>query len=202
LINTSKICPLKVHLANELCPAEPVKKLRAISSALVKENLVEFLDLTHISAAQISRKLKLDLLGAMHELFAEIIRQIGINQGFPRIRPEIGHLYLIYSTEISICFSQYRWVNFCKTKSGIKLHTRIRLLDGNILTDKVIMTVARKADRIWMDELIVEDKDAFKVFGRAYLDYDLLNYYYVQNIRSASRLKSNALVETLKEHPL
>jgi len=197
-----KFTLLKFILLMSFTQLNQLKSLRDISSNLDDEKLAELLNLTSISAAQISRKLRSDLLGATHELFAEIIHRAGINQGFQRVRQELGQLYLIDSTVISLCFSQYRWADFRKTKSGIKLHSRIRLLDGNILPDKALMTVARKADRTQMDELVVEDKDAFNVFDRAYLDYEKYDYYCEQKIRFASRLKSNALVETLKEYPL
>jgi len=103
---------------------------------------------------------------------------------------------------ISLCFSQYRLADFRKTKSGVKLHTRIRVLDENMMLDKAVMTVAMKADRSQMDELVVEEKDALNVFDRAYHDYNKFDYYCEQNIRFASRLKSNALVKTLEEYPL
>lgn len=197
-----KFTLLKFILLMSFTQLKQLKSLRDISSSLDDENLAEMLELTSISAAQISRKLRSDLLGVTHELFAEIIRQAGINQGFKRVRQELGRLYLIDSTVVSLCFSRYRWADFRETKSGIKLHTRIRLLDGNTLPDKAVMTVARKADRTQMDELVVEDKDAFNVFDRAYLDYEKFDYYCEQNIRFASRLKSNALVETLEEYPV
>ena len=102
---------------------------------------------------------------------------------------------------ISFCFSQYRWADFRKTKSGIKLHSKIRLLDKNILPDKTVIIVAREAGRTLMDGLVVETKDAFNVFDRTYLDYERFDYYCKQNIRFASRLKNNGLVKTLEEYP-
>jgi hypothetical protein len=197
-----KFTLLKFILLMSFAQLNQLKSLRDISSTLDEEKLSESLELISISAAQISRKLRADRLEAIQALFAEMIHQVGINQGFQRIRQELGQLYLIDSTVISLCFSQYRWADFRKTKSGIKLHTRIKLLDDNILPDKAVMTVARKADRTQMDELVVEEKDAFNVFDRAYLDYEKFDYYCEQNIRFASRLKSNALVKTLEEYPL
>ena len=197
-----KFTLLKFILLMSFAQLNQLKSLRDISSTLDEEKLSKSLELVSISAAQISRKLRTDLLGAIQALFAEMIHQVGINQGFQRIRQELGQLYLIDSTVISLCFSQYRWADFRKTKSGIKLHTRIKLLDDNILPDKAVMTVARKADRTQMDELVVEEKDAFNVFDRAYLDYGKFDYYCEQNIRFASRLKSNALVKILEEYPL
>lgn len=64
------------------------------------------------------------------------------------------------------------------------------------------MTVARKTDRTQMDGLVVEEKDAFNLFDRAYLDYEKFDYYCQQNIQFARRLKSNALVKTLEEYTL
>jgi len=96
-----KFSLLKFILLMSFTQLNQLKSLRAISGALDEENLAELIELTSISAAQISRKLRSDLLGVTQELFAEIIRQAGINQGFQRVRQELGRLYLIDSTVIA-----------------------------------------------------------------------------------------------------
>ncbi len=64
------------------------------------------------------------------------------------------------------------------------------------------MTVAKKADRSQMDQLVVVSDDAFNVFDRAYLDYSKFDSYCENNIRFASRMKSNALIEIVSEYPV
>ncbi|NLL20210.1 MAG: hypothetical protein GX263_00530 [Firmicutes bacterium] len=53
-----------------------------------------------------------------------------------------------------------------------------------------------------MDVLVVEEKGAFNVFDRAYLDYKKFDDYCENGILFSSRLKKNALVEVIKELPV
>ena len=53
-----------------------------------------------------------------------------------------------------------------------------------------------------MDELVVEEKDAFNIFDRAYVDYKKFDAYCERGILFASRLKKNALVEKIEELPV
>ena len=53
-----------------------------------------------------------------------------------------------------------------------------------------------------LDELVVEEKGAFNVFDRAYVDYKKFDAYCEQGILFASRLKKNALVEEVKDLPI
>ncbi len=197
-----KFTALKFILLMSFAQLKQLRSLREISSNLEHEQLSQSIGLDSISFSQISRKQKAELMETVQSLFGEVIQQAGIKQGFHRVRQKLGRLYLIDSTIISLCLTQYRWAKFRKTKSGIKLHIRLRFLDNDVLPDTAIMTNAQKADRRQMDDLIVEDSDAFYVFDRAYVDYEKFDHYCRENIRFASRLKSNALVETIAEYPV
>ena len=197
-----KFTALKFILLMSFAQLKQLRSLREISSNLDHEQLSQAIDLDSISASQISRKQRAELMEPVQSLFHEIIRQAGIKQGFHQVRKKLGRLYLIDSTTISLCLTKYRWAKFRKTKSGIKLHTKLSFLDGAVLPDDVIMTNAQKADRTQMDELIDEDTDAFYVFDRAYVDYEKFDHYCESNIRFASRLKSNAVVKTIAEYPV
>ncbi len=197
-----KFTALKFILLMSFAQLKQLRSLREISSNLEHEQLSQSIGLDSISFSQISRKQKAELMETVQSLFGEVIQQAGIKQGFHRVRQKLGRLYLIDSTIISLCLTQYRWAKFRKTKSGIKLHIRLRFLDNDVLPDTAIMTNAQKADRRQMDDLIAEDSDAFYVFDRAYVDYEKFDHYCRENIRFASRLKSNALVETIAEYPV
>jgi len=195
-----KFTALKFILLMSFAQLKQLRSLREISSNLDHEQLSQSIELDSISSSQISRKQRVELMETVQSLFYEVIRQAGIKQGFHQVRKKLGRLYLIDSTTISLCLTQYRWAKFRKTKSGIKLHTKLRFVDGAVLPDDIIMTSAQKADRTQMDELVVEDSDAFYVFDRAYVDYEKFDYYCENSIRFASRLKSNAIVETIAEY--
>ena len=122
--------------------------------------------------------------------------------GYPSIMKKLGRLYMIDSSVISLSFTRYLWASFRKTKSGIKVHLRIRLYELGILPDATVITHARMADKNQMDALVVEEKDAFNVFDRAYVDYKKFDDYCENGIYFASRLKKNALAEVLEEYPV
>ncbi len=197
-----KFTALKFILLMSFAQLNQLKSLRDISNHLNDEQLAEAIALTSISASQISRKQRSELLEVIKALFYDVIRQAGIKQGFNQVRERLGKLHVIDSTVISLCLTQYRWADFRKTKSGIKIHLRLRLSNETVLPDAAVITAARKADRTQMDELVLEDPDVFYVFDRAYVDYDKFDCYCHQGIRFASRLKASALVETVEEFPV
>lgn len=137
---------------------------------------------------------------AKKKLSRAVISQLAQKRSYNRLNQNIGRLYLIDSTTISLCLTRYLWADFRKTKSGVKLHLRLKF-DGEPSPDKGIITVARTADKKQMDELVVEEKDALNVFDRAYIDYKKFDEYCEKGIRFASRLKGNALVEIKEEKP-
>ena len=163
-----------------------LKQLPSLKSALLK----------------ISRKQRSDLLDVIKALLYDVTHQAGIKQGFNKVRERLGKLLVIDSTVISLCLSQYRWADFRETKSGVKVHLRLRLSNESVLPDAAVITAARKADRTQMDDLVTEDPDAFFVFDRAYVDYDKFDCYCDQGVRFASRLKASALVEVKEEFPV
>jgi len=197
-----KFTALKFILLMSFAQLNQLKSLRDISNHLNDEQLAEAIALSEISASQISRKQRSDLLDIIKALFYDVIHQAGIKQGFNKVRERLGKLLVIDSTVISLCLSQYRWADFRETKSGVKVHLRLRLSNESVLPDAAVITAARKADRTQMDDLVTEDPDAFFVFDRAYVDYDKFDCYCDQGVRFASRLKASALVEVKEEFPV
>jgi DDE family transposase len=176
------------------------RSLDEISKSLENLELKKAVKLDSISKSTISRRLRELPLEVTQILFMAAISQLAQKRSYNRLNQNIGRLYLIDSTTISLCLTRYLWADFRKTKSGVKLHLRLKF-DGEISPDKGIITVARTADKKQMDELVVEEKDALNVFDRAYIDYKKFDEYCEKGIRFASRLKGNALVEIKEEKP-
>ena len=181
---------------------EQLTCLREISNSLCNKEFSKMIKIDSISFSQISRKLRSMMLETVEFLFRDLVRQVGIQTGFKPIRQELGRLYLIDSSTISLCLTRYRWASFRKTKGGIKIHLRLRLFKQGVLPDAAIITPAKVADKTQMDELVVEEKGVFNVFDRAYLDYKKFDDYCENGILFASRLKKNALVEVVKKLPV
>ena len=177
------------------------RSLQEISLSLNKDDFGQSIHLDSISASQISRRLRELPLDVAQMIFNSMTSKISLEIGLKRLQHSLGRLYLIDSTTISLCFSQYLWADFRKTKSGVKMHLRLKF-NGESTPDKAIITPARPADKSQMDALVVEEEDALNVFDRAYIDYKTFDIYCEKGIRFASRLKENAIVEVIEEYPL
>ena len=174
--------------------------MRDISGSLNDERLSQTLKLESISYAQLSRRLR-DLPPEVTEaLFRNVVQECARGCGFNTVRKTVGRLYLIDSSTVSLCLSRYLWADFRKTRAGIKLHLRLAFHDGEVLPDKAVVTPARQADKSQMEALIVEEPDALNVFDRGYVDYTLFDRYCANDIRFATRLKGNAVIEVISEH--
>jgi len=195
-LNTVQLFELLIHAELTQC-----KSLREISLNLNKDEFAQSIHLDSISASQISRRLRDLPIDVAQILFNSMTHKISLETGLKRLQNSLGRLYLIDSTTISLCFSQYLWADFRKTKSGVKVHLRLKF-DGESNPDKAIITPARPADKSQMDALVVEEEDALNVFDRAYIDYKKFDTYCEKGIRFTSRLKENAIVEVIEEHPV
>lgn len=162
-LKTVQLFELLVHAELTQC-----KSLREMSLNLNKDEFGQSIHLDSISASQISRRLRdlpLDVAQIVHFhyaintqiLFNSMTSKISLETGLKRLQHRLGRLYLIDSTTISLCFSQYLWADFRKTKSGVKVHLRLKF-DGESNPDKAIITPARPADKSQMDALVVRKK--------------------------------------------
>jgi len=197
-----KLTAFKFIILIAFAQLEQLKSLREISNNFCNKQFSKAIILSSISFSQISRKLRSLMLETVQSLFQDLVRQVGLQTGFKPISQTLGRLHLIDSSVISLCLTRYRWASFRKTKGGIKLHLRLRLFAQGVLPDAAVITPAKVADKTKMDGLVVEEKGAFNVFDRAYVDYKKFDDYCAKGVLFASRLKKNALVEVVKELPL
>lgn len=176
--------------------------LRDIANNFNHEDFRLAIDLESISASQISRRLRDLEPEILKSLFELAIRKLGSEIGFSNLIKETGRIHLIDSTTIGLCLSKYPWAVFRKTKSGIKVHLRLKFCEEIVVPDKAIFTNAKTADKRQMNALVVEDSDSINVFDRGYLDYKLFDQYCENNTRFVTRLKDNAIIQILKELPV
>ncbi|MEW6624652.1 MAG: DUF4372 domain-containing protein [Bacillota bacterium] len=130
---------------------EQLSSLREISNSLNTEGLRKSIMLDDISFSQISRRLADLPTEALQLLFKglslEIAKEIGVNA----LNKELGRICLIDSSTISLCLSQYNWAIFRSTKSGIKVHLRLRFFESGVLPEHVVITPAKPADKTQME---------------------------------------------------
>ena len=199
---TKKLFIVKFFKLMVYAQLEQFRGLRDISNSLCNKTHSQHVDLESISHSQIARKLNALPTTVFQALFQELVRQTGTRIGFPKLRNYLGRIYLIDASVISLCLTRYRWADFRKTKSGVKLHLRLRLFEQGVLPDHAQITPARPSDRTQMDNLIVEEKDAINIFDRGYVDYKKFNHYYQEGTQFISRLKTNAVSNVQKDLPV
>jgi hypothetical protein len=184
-----------------LAQIDQQRGLRDISNSLNNDELSKAINLESVSASKVSRRLRNLPTAATQELSEFLNLEVGKNIGFDKIRNVLGKINLIDSSTISMCVSRYTWAEFRKTRSGVKLHLRLRFSENGVVPAKAIVTPARPADKTQMDNLVVEEKDALNVFDRAYVDYKKFDNYCEKGIRFVTRLKENAIVNIVQEIP-
>ena len=176
--------------------------LRDISNSLNNEDLSQEMELDSIAASTISRRLRWLRTEVLQMLFKSLVTHFGRKNGFANIEKQLGHIYLIDSTTISLCLTKYPWAEFRKTKSGVKAHLRLRFSDDGSIPDKVVVTPAKRSDRTQMDQLVVDETGALNVFDRGYNDYKKFDDYCEKGILFVTRLKSNAIVNVIIDNPV
>ena len=175
------------------------KGLREISSCLNDEEISKAVNLDSIHASTISRRLANVPTEVLETFFLRLRNECMAKIGLNATEGLLGRLHLIDSSTISLCVTKYRWAEFRKTKGGIKIHLRIRVHDGGVIPDKMVMTPAKPADRTQMDALVAYEIDAINVFDRGYLDYKQFDHYCDNQILFVTRLKENAIIEAMTE---
>jgi hypothetical protein len=176
--------------------------LRDISNSLNAEGLKKEIELDSIDASTISRRLRSLATKELKSLFKKMVLYFGSKNGFANVEKQLGTLYLIDATTISLCLTKYPWAEFRKTKSGIKAHLRLRFSDEGSIPDKMVFTPAKQSDRSQMDQLVVDESGALNVFDRGYNDYKKFDEYTAKGILFVTRLKSNAIIEHISDNPV
>jgi IS4 transposase len=176
--------------------------LRDIAGSLNNEDLSREINLDSIAASTISRRLRWLHTEVLQVLFKSLVSHFGSKNGFANIEKQLGHIYLIDSTTISLCLTKYPWAEFRKTKSGVKAHLRLRFCDDGCVPDGVVITPAKRSDRSQMDQLVVDETGALNVFDRGYNDYKKFDDYSEKGILFVTRLKGNAIVKVIADNPV
>ena len=176
--------------------------LRNISNSLNNDDLSQEIELDSIAASTISRRLRWLRTEVLQMLFKSLVTHFGRKNGFANIEKQLGHIYLIDSTTISLCLTKYPWAEFGKTKSGVKAHLRLRFSDDGSIPDEVVVTPAKRSDRTQMGQLVVDETGALNVFDRGYNDYKKFDDYCEKGILFVTRLKSNAIINVIADNPV
>jgi IS4 transposase len=156
------------------------------------------INLESISSSQLSRKLRDINPNELSKLFHSAISEAHVHLKPNDIKSKLGNLYMIDSSTITMSMSQYPWASYKKTKSGVKLHLRLKFVDEISIPDKAVITTAKGADRKQMDKMVISEEGAINVLDRAYVDYKKFDVYCNESISFVTRLKANALIDVIE----
>jgi hypothetical protein len=120
-----KVMTVQLIILFALAQLKKHRGLREISLSLAEEALASALNPDSISAAQLSRRMRTLPAEACTSLVQITAHAISMRCGLAAVQQELGRLYLIDSTTITLSCSTYPWAEFRKTKSGVKLHLRL-----------------------------------------------------------------------------
>lgn len=107
-----------------------------------------------------------------------------------------GRIKIIDSTTISLCMSLFDWAKFRTAKGGIKIHTCWD--DTIMLPEMVNITEAKVHDRYGLNQLIFA-RDTIIVEDKAYYDFDLMASRIKAENVFVTRIKTNAIYESIRE---
>ncbi|SEK55414.1 hypothetical protein [Carnobacterium iners] len=103
------------------------ESLREMDEAFVSKERQKEMGMTSISYSQLSRTLsKIDseiLLAIFSQLVSQTKNKRSVTKG--------NSLYLIDSSTFSLNQNLYQWNDFCKIKSGVKLHLKLCSMERN-----------------------------------------------------------------------
>ncbi|MCU6791779.1 transposase [Paenibacillus sp. WQ 127069] len=133
----------------------------------------------------------------LEQVFTELVVQVNQSTAPTTLRKDFQ---ITDSTTIGLCLQTYKRAKFRKTKAGIKLHFRLTYIDDEMLSEKTILTPAKKNDRTPLDAL-VDEVGLTNVFDRGYLDYAKFDHYCDRGI-FFTRTKRNTVIRPLESFTL
>ena len=103
---------------------------------------------------------------------------------------------LIDSTTISVCLGMFDWAKFRTAKGGIKIHTCLD--EAKMIPTMVNITQAKTHDRHGVNEFIFPENTVI-VEDRGYYDFSLFKSRHINKNFFVTRIKENAVYETIEE---
>ncbi|TEB15726.1 hypothetical protein Psfp_01957 [Pelotomaculum sp. FP] len=125
-----------------------ISKIESLRELAGKVNnnpeLQKLLKLDSISTSQLSRRLRDIKSTFWADTFIAVSKATLVKTAaYAHQEPKENKIHIIDSSTISLCLNKFRWADFRKTKSGIKLHQRIQIQNGCTYPDKASLLKSR-----------------------------------------------------------
>lgn len=169
---------------------DETESLRHLSQQLVNPKLQEAIEIKNISYSQLSRALKALDFSVLMELFNQLLSLVH-EKTMIKSKKKI---YLIDSSTFSLSKPSYEWAHFRPTKSGIKLHLKLCLMEKEwVHPEQFELSHAKDHDHEHIESFI-KDPLATYVFDRGYLDFERFDDMNQKGYFFVSRIKKNTTV--------
>lgn len=124
------------------------------------------------------------------EIFYHVLKEVKTVTARDQRHHELGKIYAIDSTLVSLTLNVFYRAVYRKRKGGIKIHTRINISDA--LPDLITITEGKTHDWVPAEQLLPGLKSwDILLFDRWYLDYSFLYTLHKKWIFFVSRTKSS-----------
>lgn len=118
------------------------------------EELQQAMDLSSISASQLSRKLGDMDPKLTNQLFSDVVNQMKREIQPKHLLQAAGPIYLVDASNISLCLSLSEWATYRPTQGkGIKIHMKVACLPDGASPEDAVLMPAIHSDRSQMNSL-------------------------------------------------
>lgn len=179
---------IQLHVAGQLLGLrsyDQITELLHVDPALRKQT-----GLHSISPSALARKTNSLCPHSLQGLFVQLVSQISaLHQG--KSLERIGPLRILDATEIRLPLNLANWAYCSKTKQGIKMHTRVTVVDSkHVYPDRIIATTADVNEmEVALD--LVEDPDAIHVMDRGYQNHEHFEQWTKNGYLFVTRIREN-----------
>ena len=179
---------IQLHVMGQLLGLESYDMITEQIRA--NESLRTLTGLDTISESALTRKTASLCTYSLQALFVQLVGRIGaLHQG--RQLPRIGQLRVIDATELMLPLNLARWAYCCKSKQGVKMHTRVVVAEPKLVyPDRIIATTADVNEtEVALD--LVEEPDAIHVMDRGYQKHEHFEKWTEQKLSFVVRIREN-----------
>lgn len=204
------VSPLLDYRAQKLTAAKLIKifvtaqlmqwpSLHYMSDTIRAEpTLQQEFELSSINKSQLSRSMNQLPVEVTEALFRNVVQQV--HSHLPSRKP--GTLALIDSTNIRLPFRLADWTQVTKHRSGIKVHTRLMIINKETAyPDKIVPSLGKISDYEGSDGLVV-DSDVTYVMDRGYVCYKRMQRWAQDKLSFVIRVNTHHHAEIQEERPI
>lgn len=166
------------------------------------EQFQEEFGLTSISKSQLSRRINEIPVDVSLALFHAVVHKIQTHTGNSKssILSIDKPLAVVDSTNIRLPFNLANWACVTKHRSGVKVHTRLMVVDKDTqYPDKIVPSTGNVSDFEGSDHLVV-DSNVLYVMDRGYVCYKRMQRWTAEKIDFVIRVNTHHHAEILEEH--